>query len=438
MSYFRVSTANSYDATINRINQRSLELSQSQEKLSAGKRVLRATDDPVAATLAERESNRLQRVQADLRALERSRSALEQGEGAVSDAVGIMHRIKELVVQGGNTSLSNGDRASIVQELQGLRDQLINLANAKDSEGNALLGGLGVTNSMGKPFADIYGGSQPNGVQFQAVSGQAASTETGVPNRVDGNFAFMRNLTGNGVFTVQHDTGNLLVSNGGVYDTSALNSNVFPYDDQASTQGSYMFDVVDDGNVPPHLILEITRYDKNGTGNQPAGSVDLGEYTPGTSKQLNHLSVQVEGVQLTLNGHAAPGDRLTLAPSEPGDLFATVQRAIDALSATGGAGNPNPSSRLTQELDRVHQEMSTGLDRLLLVQGRLGELLRRSDVIDGQLQTRAMDHEKAHSDLTDLDMVKGISQFQSQQLGLQAALQSYGQIQKLSLFQYIA
>ena len=35
-------------------------------------------------------------------------------------------------------------------------------------------------------------------------------------------------------------------------------------------------------------------------------------------------------------------------------------------------------------------------------------------------------------------MVKGISDFESQQLGLQAALQSYGQVQKLSLFQYIA
>jgi flagellar hook-associated protein 3 FlgL len=34
-------------------------------------------------------------------------------------------------------------------------------------------------------------------------------------------------------------------------------------------------------------------------------------------------------------------------------------------------------------------------------------------------------------------MVQGISDFQNQQTGLQAALQSYAQVQRLSLFQYI-
>ena len=38
----------------------------------------------------------------------------------------------------------------------------------------------------------------------------------------------------------------------------------------------------------------------------------------------------------------------------------------------------------------------------------------------------------------DMDMIKGVSQFQNQQTGYQAALQSYAQIQKLSLFNFIS
>ena len=41
------------------------------------------------------------------------------------------------------------------------------------------------------------------------------------------------------------------------------------------------------------------------------------------------------------------------------------------------------------------------------------------------------------SNAQDLDMVRGISEQQKMQTGYQAALQSYAQIQKLSLFDYI-
>ncbi len=439
MSLYRVSTANSYDATLNRINQRTAELTQTQEKLSAGKRVLRASDDPVAATLAEREGNRLSRVQADLRALERSRSSLVQAESTLGNAVDLMHRFKELMVQGGNAALSATDRRSIAQEMSGLRDQLLNLANAQDSEGNALFGGLGVTNTLGKPFADVYG-TNP-GVDFQAIGGQGAATETGLPNRVDGQYALMRNLTGNGTFTVANVSGNVLVTDGGV--VGAVNAGVLPYNPALAAttppgvQGRYELTVADNPGPPATLTLEVVRIDQKADPADPdvltaVDSIDLGPYTPGQSLNLSNVSVQFEGLQLTLSGSAQPGDRIDLAPSEAGDLFASMQRAIDALQSDGS------STYRTQELGRVHEETQTGLDRLLLVRGRLGEYLRRADSLEARLQDREVDHEKQLSNLTDLDMVKGDSQFKNQQLGLQAALQSYAQVQKLSLFQYIA
>lgn len=444
MSINRVSTANSYDATINRITQRTAELTAMQEKLAAGKRVLKAGDDPVAATLAERESNRLMRTEADLRALERSRSSLQQAEGTIGQMGDLLARFKELLVQGGNASLSASDRRSIAQEMRGLREQLLNFANTQDSEGNALLGGLGVTNGLGKPFADVFGAS--SGVVFQGISGQSAPTETGLPNRVDGRFALMRVPTGDGYFEVEHVSGGVLVKGIAIRDMNALMATGFYAEPPANVD--FSLQVNWDG---AQATLDVFRSDDT-TG--PVRSIPLGSPAPGQTINLRQAlgasSIQVGddtpppitdyGFDIELEGSVTfpatpptgPLAQLDLTASRNGDLFATLQRAIDALEAGGN------STRLTQELGRVHQELQTGQDRLLLVRGRLGEMLRRADSIEGLLQDRSVAGQKELSNLTDLDLVKGISDFQTQQLGLQAALQSYAQVQRLTLFQYIA
>ena len=316
MSLIRVATAHSYEATISRIGQRTAEMTDLQDKLSAGKRVLRASDDPVAATLAERESNRLLRNEADLRALERSRANLQLAEGAVGQMGDLLGRFGELLVQGGNSTLLPSDRRSITMEMRGLREQLLNLANTQDADGNALLGGLGVTNSNGRPFQET---GPPAAVLSHLLPGQAAATEVGLPNRVDGDFA-LRNLA----------------------------------------------------SVDPAVV--------GGT-----------------------------------------------------DLFAIMQRAIEALES------PTLSvAARTQALAHANADLQTGQDRLLLVRGRLGELLNRADSLNSLLEDRSVAGQQALSELTDLDMVRAISEFQNRQMGLQAALQSYGQVQRLSLFQFIA
>jgi flagellar hook-associated protein 3 FlgL len=450
MSLYRVSTANSFDATINRIVQRGADLSSLQEKLASGKRVLKASDDPVAATLAERESNRLMRNEADLRALERSRSSLEQAESAIGQMGDVLIRFKELLVQGGNPTLSASDRRSLANELRGLRDQLLNLSNTKDAEGNALLGGLGPLVSSGKPFADVF----PGGVQYQALAGQAAATEVSLPNRVNGDFALMRIGSGDGLVQVDNQSGNLLVQSTTVTNMTALMDSRFFADDATKTSLSVSVDW--DGAFANLRIAQIT--DPNGPSPTvaPIQTIPLGPLAAGQTinlqQALGSSSIAITdqltdplnpvplGLQLTLQGSiTAPAtspavlSEITLSASEPTNLFASLQRAIDTLEDTG----LNSTGR-TQELGRVHQEMQTGQDRLLLVRGRLGEFLRRADSIEGLLQDRAVAGQKALSDLTDLDLVKGISDLQTQQLGQQAALQSYAQVQRLSLFQYIA
>jgi flagellar hook-associated protein 3 FlgL len=71
---------------------------------------------------------------------------------------------------------------------------------------------------------------------------------------------------------------------------------------------------------------------------------------------------------------------------------------------------------------------------------KAGDLLGRADRISANQETRSIEHDWRPTvpAREDLDMVKGISDFQNQQTGYSAALQTYAQIQKLSLFNFIS
>ena len=63
--------------------------------------------------------------------------------------------------------------------------------------------------------------------------------------------------------------------------------------------------------------------------------------------------------------------------------------------------------------------------------------MNRADTITSTQDARSIQLEADRSRAEDLDMVKGISDFNNQQTGYQVALQTYAQVQKLSLFNFI-
>lgn len=91
-SIYRLGTANMYDNALRNLGARQTNLSNLQENLTSGKRVVRASDDPVSAAQAERALNRLARIQTEQRALETQRNAIVQGESSLGDAVDLVDR----------------------------------------------------------------------------------------------------------------------------------------------------------------------------------------------------------------------------------------------------------------------------------------------------------------------------------------------------------
>ena len=399
----RISTANSYQRTIESLQTRQSDLSRLQTQLSTGKRVQKPSDDPVSATLSETARNRMARTEADLRALSASRTSLEQAESALGDASEIIQDIRTLLVSAGNASYGPNEREDIARQLESLRERLLGVANLGNNAGRALFGGLGGSTS---PFVDQYGA--PTGVTFESQRGQAAAGDTSLPQALDGYSIWMRVPTGNGAFTVDLGAGNsgsVRSDVGQVTDPSAW---------AAGSDYAIVFAV--SGGVTTYTVLDGSNNPVPGQQNQP--------YESGKS-------IAFGGISLTVSGQPANGDRLAIAPANGNtDLFQVVQDAIDAVRTSDNAVRLHYMAHAMSELD-------AGLDRVLLARGQAGEWLNRADSLESLLKGRSSDHEIEISRLEDMDLVRGISDFQLKQTGLEAALKAYAQVQQLSLFKVI-
>jgi flagellar hook-associated protein 3 FlgL len=431
MSVYRVATAYSYDNTIRRLQQRQAELSEQQDKLSSGKRVRTISDDPAAAALAEREQARMQRLVADQRALDASRRNLELAEGTLATITDLYHRAKELIVQGGNGSLTPVDRRTIAQELTGLRDRILALANSQDTLGRPLFMGQGVLNDLPRPFREnldnpvttTYG---PDGraVQPNFLRGQTAATETSLPGIVDGYPIFAGRLQGAAAAIVAADTPNSGTARAidvRVIDAASLDTtNVFTLDDTTDYEGHYTLTY----NAGLWTVQRTTNKTGSANTSLPPSSVDVATVDGVTQIDFAGLRVRIEGTP-------ANGDVFRVSPSVPTNVWETFDRAIGALNGETGYD-------LAQELAVVNQDLALRLDRLMTARGQLGDWLNRADEMKAAMKAREDFHIEQLSELTDLDMVEAISRFQILQLGYQAGLSSYAQVQRLSLFQYLA
>ena len=413
-SLYRVSTANQYDTALRNIGQRHTSRSNLQENLTSGKRVVRPSDDPVSAAQAERAINRLARIQTEQRALETQRNAIAQAESALGDAIGLMQNFRELTVSAGGGTLTPNDRATIANQLQGLREQIVEVANRKDTNGLPLLGALG---SALAPFLGPL--STTPDYSFAGLPGQTSSTGVTIPGMLDGDSAFMFNPQRDGVYNAAVSA----IPNTRQLTTSA----VTPVNKALITGDSYTitFSAVGPGATPGTSTATYTL--TNTTTGAVSAPVTVPDYL--SDKPLAIAMTDVPGLSFTITGNPANGDTITLQPSP--SIFSTLDSAIRDIRDA-----PNSNAAI-QAVGQALANMDIGMERLHNMRGYAGELLNRADRITGDQEKRSVQLEGDRSRAEDLDMIKGISDFQNQQVGYEAALKSYAQVQKLSLFNYI-
>ncbi len=192
----RISTGMIYDAGLASMQKRTATLLNTQQQLSEGRRILKPSDDPVAAARAL-EVTQAQEVNANQTTTrENVKSTLGIIDGQIESAENLMMRVRELAVQAGNASLSINDRRSIANELRARFEEMMSLANTRDGNGLYLFGGY---QTGSQPFA----GSVESGVTYGGDDGARMLRVSGsreLPVSDSGNDVFMRIKNGNGVF----------------------------------------------------------------------------------------------------------------------------------------------------------------------------------------------------------------------------------------------
>lgn len=400
----RVSTANTFDASIATLQRRQQQLQESQQRLTSGKRVERASDDPTGAARAERALAAEGRIDANQRALEASRNAMTLTEGALGDAAEILQQVREAMIAAGNATYSDPERRGLATKIEGLRNQLLSIANRPDGSGGYLFSGQGASEP---PFLD-----QPGGVSYKGTAGAVYTGNLeNYQLTVDGQQAWELARSGNGSFV----TGTLPNSISGAAATSWINAGQVT-DPSALTGANYEIRISGSGPGATYSVVDT------GTGS-----------TVQTATYVSGKAIEFDGMAMTITGDATDGDRFEVKPASASlKVFDVLDQAIaDLRMGNRGATQIAQSNALTlRDVDAVFGNLQN-------VRTQVGEQLNNLDGSENRQSALKLYNQSERSAATDLDMIEGISNFQNQQSGYEAALKTYSMVQRLSLFQYI-
>jgi len=92
-------------------------ISQSMEKLSSGYRINKAADDAAGLAISEKLQTKVGDLEQAQRNAQDEVSLVQTAEGSMSEVQMTLQRVRELVVQYNNGTLSVSDKASITNEV---------------------------------------------------------------------------------------------------------------------------------------------------------------------------------------------------------------------------------------------------------------------------------------------------------------------------------
>lgn len=405
----RIATTTLYNRGLAAINTAQSNLSKVQEQVSTGHRVSRPSDDPVAAAAILRTTSSLANNTQYVANQSVASGLLGQTDATLGQVDDVLQSVRTALVSANSAALSDSDRAAIGTEVKSRLDTLVSLANTTDGNGQFLFSG---TRATTMPFARTATGASYAG-DDGGRNVQVSSTRQ-LETNVNGADVFNRIGTGNGVFTTTPNaanTGSATVDVGQVVAPGSLTGHGYQVQ-FAVANGATSYQVVD------------TTTGAAVAAPQPSGN----PYTPGAS-------MTVEGMQFTISGPPADGDRFSLVPAGRQSVFATLQAAADLLSkpSNGSAGRALVSSGMLAAIANVDNAIANTLNVRASVGVRQNEL----DALATSASAADITGRSRLSDLQDTDYASAIAEFTKQQAAVTAAQKSFSMISNKTLFDYL-
>lgn len=139
----RLSTLYMYQQSAQSMSARMSQSNDAYLRMSAGKTLLKASDDPAAATDAVKYKDALAKLELYSDVRSRARGALEHEDNILNGAGNLLTTtLKEKLVAAGSDAYSDADRNALGKEIEGIRQNLLDLANSRDGNGRYIFGGF--------------------------------------------------------------------------------------------------------------------------------------------------------------------------------------------------------------------------------------------------------------------------------------------------------
>jgi flagellar hook-associated protein 3 FlgL len=398
----RISTAGVHNSALGQMMSKSSALVKTQNQIAAGTRILTPADDPIGAAQALELDRALAESQQHQKNTTAATNRLSFEEQTLGDVTALLQRVRDLTVEANNPTLDDGARKAVLSEVSVRFQDLVDLANRKDTNGEFLFAGY---STLTQPF--VKSGTSVN---YQGDDGTRV-LQTGPSQRVTdghpGSAVFMNIPQGNGTFVTGAagtNTGAATIDVGTVIN--------------ATTWGA-------GGTFTIHFTTPTDYEVLDSTNTQ----ISTGTYSP------NGTGITFNGVQVQIQGGAATNDTFTVSPGATEDMFTVVNKLITTL--TRPASSTSQNALFATEMGQALKQLDNSLDRISDVRSEVGARLAvLSDSTDDQAD-RQLDLKTQLSQIRDLDYADAITTLNIQLAGLQAAQQSYAKISGMNLFNYL-
>ena len=390
-------------------------ISSIQQKIASGKRINKPSDDPMGSSqvLRLRQAKSLtEQYQRNITQLI-NRQTME--EDVLSGVEGSLLRVRELALQANNSGLTDPDRQAIATEVELRLDELLGLANTRDSNGEYLFSGF-QTNT--KPFSQLVDGS----FSYNADQGHRelkVSDERTIADGDSGLDIFMDIVSGNGHFIVQDNllnSGSGIIDPGSVISASAYVADVYTINFVTNASGNVAYNVIGttSGQVIPPLPLD--------------GTLDAPNYESGDPIIFN-------GVETSIIGTPVDGDNFSISPEIKKDIFTTLSNLKSALQSD--TVDESDVAKILNEVTRSIQDIDQAFDNMTNFRAKVGARLNTAESQRETNESFLLEVQSTISATEDLDYLTAITELESRAFALEAAQASFSRIMGLSLFNEI-
>ncbi|MEL6915423.1 MAG: flagellar hook-associated protein FlgL [Pseudomonadota bacterium] len=388
------------------------EISQMQSQISSGKKDPRPSENLVTALRLSAAQSREDALDRYASNVERAQSRLDQTDIVLGEATTVLRRISELAIGALSDTASPGQRASVLAEVEALRGALLGAANARDETGRALFGGF---SDATDPYAD-----QQGRVVFLGDAGQSVmpvSESLRLSTGVNGQDVFAAGQAG-GAFEAVDAFIDLLRT--GVETPSDL-----------TVEGPAILD------FGVGLDPESWQFTLTGAAGTAEISARIADGALGNVVAAINAQSGVTSVNASLDPVSGAVTLVSAGPIGVSGLARESAVSGTSLSITDASGRTERVIAEADTRDAVLSRLASATDTVIDQRTRVGALsadaTRQREIIT-ERQTQL---EAAISGLEDLDLADALTRLQEALLSRQASQQTYAQITRQNLFDYI-